>query len=185
MKNTHILRAMLVYFLLIVVSVVPSACCDDQELRISGSGNMRVFDLNEPGTRSGDPVEVVEGEFFITAEFLVEDLAFLPTSGIVDGAYAASCSKVFLNQFVEESLELTLDSDFILAGEIIPEGTNLADLDFVETRFGTGYGVVVLEFPEQFISEADFDDQSYTFRIKIRTDDNEQLTNEVTVRISI
>lgn len=146
MTKKSIFRTIGLYVFMILISVVQTACCDDEELMIVGNGSLLVYHNDVQGSNPKDSTSLVDREFRLTAAFLVENLAFVNSSGFIQGGYAASCDRIKLNKLDEESIVITLDKDFLYRDETISAGTNLVDLEMINPRFGFSYGGVVTEF---------------------------------------
>ena len=173
-------KAVGIYSAFLLVSVINYACCGDTNFRITGNGDISVFDMKTGNSYIGDAEGVVTGAFNITVSHKTEAVAALPYLNFIPSTYALDCFETFENDLDETSLKITLNNAFTYRGNTIEPGTNLITIE--ELDYELSWATIFVDFTESFMSNAHFSNEVYEFTIEVVTTD--ELSLENTIRLS-
>ena len=162
------------YIFLFGTAVILQSCCDEESIRIVGNGDMSIYNSDINGTVTFDDDIIGSFAVYIAPETEISDVTEL---GFMNSANAYTCDPVFANNILPESLVLTCDKAFELGDITVESGTNLLDLDGVESSNSLGSLDALIIFTETFIDQAVFEESEYTFTINMSTDDGLDIVN--------
>ena len=176
-----ITKAFLFYFSLLGFAIFVQSCCN-QEFRIIGSGNISANAIIQDQFQQ---ITIVEGEFYLSINYDYE-VAFNDYSvGILSTAMATSCIEKVVNPLVESSLKISCDKDFVYDGVAITANSDFSQTPELRNEIYSEYTYANIYFDQPFLDKAVFDNEEYTFKIEINTDDGVELMNEITLTMNL
>lgn len=169
---------------LILLSGLIQSCCEE-EITITSFGSMEAWRLyeDENGYMDRESISTVTGEF-ILGTYFVEEISSLNNVSLMSSSYALSCKETRINSVDKSSLDLSMNKGFVLNGDSVLANTNLLEIENlgVELQDMAG-GNIEFRFTESFFSNTTLENGSYIFKFNGSTDDNVQLTSEMSLEI--
>ena len=170
------------YLTFLLVSIVLYSCCSDT-YQIRSFQSLSIYNLNN---NQKNQENTVVGEFVIEAQFTdTTPIASNFKETFIQSAYATSCDEEYLNQLVNESLIIKLDKDFVYNGNTVNALSNLYEIPQLKNNIVFGYNAIYINFLNEFIDNAIFENQEYTFTVYIETNDGLQLEKQISVAINL
>lgn len=172
-----ITRAFLFYFSLLTISIFIQSCCT-QNFTITGSGQLKAYTIDYI------EIDTVSGEFALinTAELKVSSLQNM---SIISSSMATSCAENFINTIPVNQVSITCDQDFTFDGNIVSAGTDLSSIEELVIESTVYSGDVSVRFLNAFLDKSTFDQTDHTFKIKMKTDNDLELENEISVFMAL
>lgn len=168
------------YLFIIAFSLIVESCCTNEN-RIIGKGLISAWDL---ATQLQIEDNIVTGPFSLRSNYEVEVVTGqLQNASFINTAYGTTCDEVMLNQLQSDQIEIRSDKDFVFMNNTVPANTNFIALDSLEYHADALLGLAFSEiaFTENFINNVEFENENYTFTVKIPTTDGLTLENSITL----
>ncbi len=174
-----VIRAIFFCTSLISISVIIQSCCTDK-YKIIGNGTIQILD-----TSTFTNVDTIRAPFSINMLFESE-IAGLFQTGLIQSAYATSCEYVFENPADLNTFEIKSNKGFTYDGQMIEADSDFSNLSNLRVEvFDYFGGELQVHFNQAFLDLTIFDQDDFTFSIKIKTEDDLELSNDVSVFIEL
>lgn len=172
------LRIMIILTVTFICSIFLESCCHES-FQIIGSGELKAYEI---GQRT--EIDTISGEFLLVAKYQSKISSNFKQFRMFNSAYALSCEENFENSLVDSTLKLSADKEFIYNNETIPANSNFSSIAELDIHLSE-YGYTQIFFQDKFLNNVEFQNTDYTFKIYIRTSDNLELENEITLEIDL
>lgn len=157
------------------LAIILQSCCEERFI-ITSNGEMSAWEVTEYQERN--PIDTIRGEFILEIHFM-EQLVFNSKNiSLIKTASATSCVQTYLNEILPNSMELTIDKEWIYDGDTLSQNFNLLSLDTSAIELDSYYGYLSVSFKENFFSKASIDAGLCAFQFNAETDDNIELTTD-------
>lgn len=174
MKSNRLKALVALYSFFLISSIVQSCCTENY--KIGSTSIITAYDLQNPNEV---PIDTVKSAFILKASFEAEWVSAYNSKGFSSQAYATSCATNFLNTLDSESFTLTLNKPFIFQSDTINPGTDLLNLDIINTEFNIEYGLVDITFPKALLDKSFFEQALFNFKISGKTSDGIALESDI------
>ena len=173
-------KAFLLYFSLIVISVIIQGCCTNT-YTIIGEGTLRAYSVDERYI----PVDTISGEFILRNEYETR-FSGLENFSIISSTMATTCAEEFTNKLETQSVKITCDQDFVFDGNTISADSDFSSFEELKIDFQQfGNNTLEVHFQQSFIDKVNFENQEYTFTISSKTDNGLDFENQVTILMNL
>ena len=181
-KMKKIYRALTVYFIFLLLSVITTACCEEN-YRIIGSGMIKAINLETGEIFEDSSIGTITNRFRIDWEIetMISESFF--DLNFIQSAYATSCDEIHENDWDVTSFKVTSDREFIYDGNIIQPGSNLIDIKTL--ILGRTYFGASVTFDENFINNSKFLDEIYEFKFEMNTTDGLTLERIIKLKFEL
>lgn len=172
-------KSILFYFSIIVFSIIIHSCCPETTVEITGVGELSVS--HTPGQRS----DTLTRAFSLFLRLDTDIVQNTLSEGLIPTAYGSTCIYNHVNMIIPESIELSLDKDFVYDDQVIPAETNFFDSDIISTDIADSSSSIEIFIDQEYLDNAIISKGDYTFKVSVETTDDLYLTNTVSTYLNI
>lgn len=171
MKLKKIKALVVLYFFITAATLLQSCCVEDY--KITGGGTFRLKETIKsssvyPEYRS---IDTIKGPFVLFLDVEIEYLTF-QTPVFMNSALATSCGERLVNEILDSTMELTINTYIEVKGQRLEAGTNLLEHpgSGVE-KMENSYGTIYFQFTREFFRNLRDVQSNISFTFKGQTDD--------------
>lgn len=174
-------KLIILLFIITSISIVIQSCCEEK-FKIIGNGVIEAY------TEFPNPYNVIDtisGDFLISWQLELQMADLNKNFSLVQSCYATSCAEIYENEIVESSFLITCDRAFFYNNKEILAGTDLSSLDKLTVDFQKYWGIITIDFTDDFLSISNFDKEVHKFEVSVMTSDDMMFSNSLSIYIDI